>query len=65
MAEYQASRKALVDNTARLRALRLAKEAADAEARAAAKKAPPKLASSKLASSKLASKRAGLAANRG
>ena len=51
MAEYQAGRRALVENTARLRALRLAKEAADAETRAAAKKPP--------------SKRAGLAASRG
>jgi hypothetical protein len=50
MAEYQASRRALVENTARLRALRLAKEAADAETRTASKKP---------------SKRAGLAANRG
>jgi hypothetical protein len=37
MAEYQAARKALVDNTAKLRAARLAREAAEAEAR----KAPP------------------------
>jgi hypothetical protein len=51
MAEYQAGRRALVENTARLRALRLAKEAADAEARTASKKTP--------------SKRAGVAANRG
>jgi len=36
MAEYQADRRALVENTARLRALRLAREAAEAEARKAA-----------------------------
>ncbi|MBV9969595.1 MAG: hypothetical protein JO228_06400 [Xanthobacteraceae bacterium] len=35
MAEYQASRRALVENTARLRAMRLAREAAEAEAKAA------------------------------
>jgi hypothetical protein len=35
MAEYQAARKALVDNTARLRAARLAREAAEVEARKA------------------------------
>ena len=37
MAEYQAARRALVDNTARLREARLAREAAEVEAR----KAPP------------------------
>jgi hypothetical protein len=36
MAEYQAARQALVDNTARLREARLAREAAEAEARKAA-----------------------------
>jgi hypothetical protein len=36
MAEYQAARRALIENTARLRALRLAREAAEAEARKAA-----------------------------
>ena len=36
MAEYQAARKALVDNTARLREVRLAREAAEVEARKAA-----------------------------
>jgi hypothetical protein len=36
MAEYQAARKALVDNTARLRAARIAREAAEVEARKAA-----------------------------
>jgi nitrate/nitrite-specific signal transduction histidine kinase len=35
MAEYQAARQALVDNTARLRALRLAREAGDVKAKAA------------------------------
>jgi hypothetical protein len=35
MAEYQAARKALVDNTARLREARLAREAAETEARKA------------------------------
>jgi hypothetical protein len=42
MAEYQAARRALVDNTARLRAARLAREAAEVEARKAA--APAKKA---------------------
>jgi hypothetical protein len=36
MAEYQASRRALIDNTARLREARLAREAAEVEARKAA-----------------------------
>ena len=36
MAEYQAARKALVDNTARLREARIAREAAEVEARKAA-----------------------------
>jgi hypothetical protein len=36
MAEYQAARKALLDNTARLREARLAREASEAEARKAA-----------------------------
>jgi len=41
MAEYQAARRALIENTARLRELRLAREAAEAAARKAtpAKKA--------------------------
>jgi hypothetical protein len=42
MAEYQAARKALVDNTAKLREARLAREAAEVEARKAAKAAPAK-----------------------
>jgi hypothetical protein len=44
MAEYQASRRALVENTARLREARLAREAAETAARkaeAAARKAAP------------------------
>ena len=46
MAEYQAARRALVDNTARLREARLAREAAEiaataAKAEAAARKAAP------------------------
>jgi hypothetical protein len=36
MAEYQAGRQALIDNTARLRAARIAREAAEVEARKAA-----------------------------
>jgi hypothetical protein len=36
MAEYNAGRQALIDNTARLRAARLAREAAEVEARKAA-----------------------------
>jgi hypothetical protein len=44
MAEYQAARRALVENTARLREARLAREAAEAEARKAAKAAPGKKA---------------------
>jgi hypothetical protein len=39
MAEYQAARRALVDNTARLRELRLAREAAEMQAKAAPAKA--------------------------
>jgi hypothetical protein len=35
MAEYQAARRALVDNTARLREARLAREAAEVQAKAA------------------------------
>jgi hypothetical protein len=44
MAEYQAARRALVDNTARLREARLAREAAQATqaAEALARKAAPK-----------------------
>jgi hypothetical protein len=44
MAEYQAARRALVENTARLREARLAREAAEIAARkaeAAARKAAP------------------------
>ena len=39
MAEYQAARRALVDNTARLREARLAREAAEKAAKVAAKAA--------------------------
>jgi hypothetical protein len=44
MAEYQAARRSLIENTARLREMRLAREAAEAEARKAApaKKVPAK-----------------------
>jgi hypothetical protein len=41
MAEYQAARRALVDNTARLREARLAREAAEVQAKAAPAKAAP------------------------
>ncbi len=39
MAEYQAARRALIDNTARLRELRLAREAAEMQAKAVPAKA--------------------------
>lgn len=41
MAEYQAARRALVENTARLREARLAREAAEKIAKAEARKAAP------------------------
>jgi hypothetical protein len=42
MAEYQAARRALMDNTARLRELRLAREASEVQAKAAPAKARPR-----------------------
>jgi hypothetical protein len=47
MAEYQASRRALVENTARLREERLAREAAEKAAKAAAKAETRKAPSAK------------------
>jgi hypothetical protein len=47
MAEYQAARRALVDNTARLREARLAREAAEKAAKAAAKAEARKAAPAK------------------
>ena len=47
MAEYEAASRALVEKTAKLRSLRLAREAAEAEARAA--KPPAKAKKAKIA----------------
>jgi hypothetical protein len=47
MAEYEAASRALVEKTARLRSLRLAREAAEAEARAS--KPPTKAKKAKIA----------------
>jgi hypothetical protein len=56
MAEYQAARRSLIDNTARLREARLAREAAEVQAKAAPTKAAPvKVAPVKVAAAKVAS----------
>jgi hypothetical protein len=52
MREYQAERARIDANTARLRALRLAKEAADAEAAAAKPKSAPRKRAAKTATNK-------------
>jgi hypothetical protein len=42
-AEYRAKQRAVAENTARLRALRLAKEAAEAQAKKSSSNSPPRL----------------------